>query len=1074
MRTPGAYSLRWALPAGLLALMLAVISLSFVNAYWHQQAALAAEARQSLLTEAHRLARLAEDEGILGRGRVATELALAGADARVRYALLLDHAGRILVAQRKEWIGRMAADVVPGLNPARLERALGNSLPDYQAGSGGASMDVFLSHARPADRGELRGHGRGVVYLAYDLRAARAEVLRMVFWTRIPELLGMVFLTVLLYGLLSRHVVGPLARLEAASQRLSQGADQVRVAETGPAELAGLAHAFNAMAEAVTRARKALEASEERLAITLQSIGDAIISTDLHGRVALMNPVAESLTGWRQAEAVGQPVERVFQIENALTGAPAEIPVERVIRDGLVVGLANHTVLVSRNGARYHIADSAAPIRDRAGTLLGVVMVFRDVTESYALRRALEDSEQHFRTLANSGQALIWTSGPDKGCDYFNEIWLRFTGRTLEQERGNGWIEGVHPEDLQRCMDTYVTAFDRREPFNMTYRLRRHDGQYRWILDEGTPRFDSQGRFIGYVGHCLDVTERMALEAEAVRGRAELQALFNALPDLFFLLSADGMTILDYRARDGEELFLPPAHFLGKRLADLMPEEVVDRHRSALAELRRTGLPTSYEYALPMAGVTRWYEARLNTLGPDGEVIALVRDITPRKESEETVHRLAFFDALTGLPNRRLFMDRLVQALAAARRTHQMGAVLFVDLDQFKQVNDARGHAVGDQLLRQVAERLTHYLREEDSVARLGGDEFVILLVNLATHQDDAARLARSVADKVRAALESPFEIDGQAYSSGASIGITVFPKGMETVDDLLREADTAMYRAKEAGRNAVRYFEPAMQEAVAHRYALERDLREAVAAGALEMYLQTQVDQAGQIVGAEALLRWSHPERGQVPPASFIPVAEDSGLIVPLGEWVLREACRVIARLETADLPMRIAVNVSPRQFRQPDFVQRVRAILAETGADPTRLILEVTEGLLMEHAHDPVAPMLELAGMGLRFSIDDFGTGYSSLSYLKRLPIHEIKIDRSFVRDVPDDPNDAALVRTILSVAENLHLHVVAEGVENMHQARFLIDHGCGQLQGYLYGSPMPAENWIAGLMASRSGRT
>lgn len=1063
MTTSSRYSLRWALPVGLLTLLLAIVALSLVNSYWNHQGALVSESRQSLMTEAHRLARLAADEGVLGHGRVATELSLAGADARVRYALLLDQSGHILAAQRKEWVGRMAADVVPGLDMERLARALANSLPEYRPAPGGVAMDVFLSHARPADQGELRGHGRGAVYLAYDLRAARAEMLRIVIWTRVPELLGFIFLTLLLYGLISRHVVRPLARVEDASRRLSQGEAGVRVPTSGPAELAGLAASFNAMAEAVTNARRDLEASEERLAITLQSIGDAIIATDLHGRVTLMNPVAEALTGWPRAEAAGQPVEAVFKIENALTGRPAEIPVERVIRDGLVVGLANHTVLVGRDGARYHIADSAAPIRDRDGVLLGVVMVFRDVTESYALRHALEESEQHFRTLANSGQALIWTAGLDKGCDYFNETWLRFTGRTLEQEFGDGWAEGVHPDDLPQCLATYSAAFDRHEPFNMTYRLRRHDGVYRWILDEGTPRFDSQGRFIGYVGHCLDVTERLALEAENARRRAELEALFSALPDLFFRLSADGMTILECRARDEKELFLPPASFLGKHLGELMPAEIVERHVAALAELRRTRLPASFEYALPTPGGPRWYESRLNALGPSDDVIALVRDITARKVGEETVHRLAFFDALTGLPNRRLFMDRLVQALAAARRTHQMGAVLFVDLDQFKQVNDARGHAVGDKLLRQVADRLTHYLREEDSVARLGGDEFVILLVNLAASQGDAARLARSVADKVRATLESPFEIDGQSYSTGASIGITVFPKGMETVDDLLREADTAMYRAKEAGRNAVRYFEPAMQEAVANRYALERDLREAVVAGDLEMYLQTQVDRAGRPTGAEALLRWSHRLRGQVPPSSFIPVAEDSGLIVPLGEWVLREACRVIARLEAADLSMRIAVNVSPRQFRQPDFVQRVRAILAETGADPTRLTLEVTEGLLMEHTHDPVAPMMELADMGLRFSIDDFGTGYSSLSYLKRLPIHEIKIDRSFVRDVPDDPNDAALVRTILSVAENLHLHVVAEGVENLAQADFLIGHGCEQLQGYLYGHPLPGERWL-----------
>ena len=586
MRTSAGYSLRWALPVGLLSLMLAIMALSLVNAYWNHQGALLTEARQSLLTEAHRLARLAADEGTLGRGRVATELSLAGADARVRHALLLDPSGRILAAQRKEWVGRMAGDVVPGLDMGRLEQALGNSQPEYLSVPGVDAMDVFLSHARPADQGELRGHDRGAVYLSYDLRAARAEMLHIVIMNRVPELLGILFLTFLLYRLISRHVVRHLARVEAASRRLSQGEAGVRVPESGPAELAGLAHSFNAMAEAVTNARRDLEASEERLAITLQSIGDALIATDLEGRVTLMNPVAEVLTGWPREQAMGQPVEMVFSIENAQTGAPAEIPVERVIRDGLAVGLAHHTVLVSRDGTRYHIADSAAPIRHRDGALLGVVMVFRDVSGAYALRHALEESEQHFRTLANAGQALIWTAGLDKGCDYFNEIWLRFTGRSLQQELGDGWAEGVHPDDLEECMATYTEAFDRRQPFSMVYRLRRHDGVYRWIQDDGTPRYDGHGAFIGYIGHCLDVTEARTRELQQALAMQVLATLNRGndigrlVEDLLRLLKeSTGIEAVAIRLAEGSDFpyveaigfpddFLAQERFLCARTTD--------------------------------------------------------------------------------------------------------------------------------------------------------------------------------------------------------------------------------------------------------------------------------------------------------------------------------------------------------------------------------------------------------------------------------------------------------------------------------------------------------------------------
>ena len=410
-----------------------------------------------------------------------------------------------------------------------------------------------------------------------------------------------------------------------------------------------------------------------------------------------------------------------------------------------------------------------------------------------------------------------------------------------------------------------------------------------------------------------------------------------------------------------------------------------------------------------------------------------------------------------------LFLDRLTQTLAAARRNRRCGAVLFVDLDQFKRINDVHGHAMGDAVLREVARRLEYYMRLGDTVARLGGDEFVILLPDLAANLEDTGAQAMTVAEKIRAALENPIGIDGQEYVTGASIGITLFPKGAESVEDLMREADTAMYRAKERGRNALAYFEPSMQEAVAERYALDRELREAVREHNFELYLQSQVDGDGKVIGAEALVRWRHPRRGLVMPASFIPLAEDSGLIVPMGEWVLREVCLLIARLDAQGHSLRIGVNVSPRQFHQADFVQRIKGVLAATGADPTRLTLEITENLLVEHASESVARMTELGALGLRFSIDDFGTGYSSLAYLKRLPLSELKIDKSFVQDIPHDPNDVALVETILSMARHMHFEVVAEGVENEAQLAFLRQQGCERFQGYYFHRPIEMRAWI-----------
>jgi diguanylate cyclase (GGDEF)-like protein/PAS domain S-box-containing protein len=443
--------------------------------------------------------------------------------------------------------------------------------------------------------------------------------------------------------------------------------------------------------------------------------------------------------------------------------------------------------------------------------------------------------------------------------------------------------------------------------------------------------------------------------------------------------------------------------------------------------------------------------------------VAVGWDITERKKAEAHIHRLAFFDALTGLPNRRLLLDRIGLLLANVRRSKMVSAVLFIDLDHFKYINDARGHAVGDSLLKHVAMQLSNVLREADTVARIGGDEFVVLISALAEDVNAGALAAMAVAEKVRDAIAQPFDFEGQPYSPHGSIGVTLLTKEEQTADDLLREADMAMYQAKAAGRNRIAFFESTMQSEVEKRLTMERDLAQAIVTEQLEMYLQPQVNHAGHPVGAELLIRWTHPVYGPVSPATFIPFAEESGIIVRLGEWILRQACSMLLRLAEAGRPLPLSINVSPRQFRQTDFVDRVRAVLTETGASASQLIFEVTEGLLIENLEDTIARMHELSTLGIRFSIDDFGTGYSSLSYLKKLPLYELKIDKSFVQETPNDPNDTAIVQSILSMAKHLGLRVVAEGVETREQADFLVASGCDCLQGYLFARPMPISEWL-----------
>ena len=444
-----------------------------------------------------------------------------------------------------------------------------------------------------------------------------------------------------------------------------------------------------------------------------------------------------------------------------------------------------------------------------------------------------------------------------------------------------------------------------------------------------------------------------------------------------------------------------------------------------------------------------------------------------RQTADKQIWKLAFFDQLTNLPNRILLMDRLRQSMAASDRSGSHGAILFIDLDNFKTLNDTLGHDMGDLLLKQVGERLCACVRAADTVARLGGDEFVVMLSELRADVREAAAQVEAVGNKILATLAHNYELNGAPYRSTSSIGAALF-KGTSTVtDDLLKQADLAMYKAKAEGRNALRFFDPAMLVVMMERTALESDLREAVRDGHLLLHYQAQVVDDGRITGVEALARWPHHRRGMVSPALFIPLAEETGLILPLGQWVLRTACTQLAawarRPETAHLT--IAVNVSANQFSQPDFVDQMLTILGETGARPQRLKLELTESLLVANVGQLIEKMFALKAKGVGFSLDDFGTGYSSLAYLKRLPLDQLKIDQSFVRDVLTDPNDASIARTIIALAKSLNLGVIAEGVETTAQRDFLASSGCHAYQGYLFSRPLPLTDFEQLLLESMS---
>jgi diguanylate cyclase (GGDEF)-like protein/PAS domain S-box-containing protein len=638
------------------------------------------------------------------------------------------------------------------------------------------------------------------------------------------------------------------------------------------------------------------------------------------------------------------------------------------------------------------------------------------------------------------------------------------------RERGRGGILDLEDPRLPDLLDTRLRLGHARGEL----RMRRGDGTLFEVELTSALYRDHAGQWLSSIVF-RDISERL-------RWQHQLQKQVDLLDNLARHVPG---SLYQFRLDAGGRLSFPFASAGIHTIYEVEPEQVRDDASLVLERIHPDDLqpvlesirvsaetlePWRIEYRviLPVQG-ERW---RLCNAQPerlaDGSTLwhGFNTDITERKETEAQTFRLAYFDALTGLPNRSLLRDRIDQALALARRSRQYGAVMFVDLDNFKQINDARGHSVGDLLLTEVAQRLHGLLRAEDTVARLGGDEFVLLINELGQDVEASARAAMAVAEKVRATLDRPHLIDNFSYSSTGSIGISLFPKAGQKIDDLLREADTAMYRAKGAGRNRIAFFELTMQHEVEDRLALEQELKEGLAADQLCLYVQSQVDTRGQTVGGELLLRWQHPLRGLLSPMRFIPLAEETGLILPLGEWVIEQACRTLVRMRAQGLTQSLAVNVSAQQFRSEDFVPRVQSLLRQTGAPAQQLVFEVTESLFIEDWEHALQRIIELVKLGIRFSIDDFGTGYSSLRYLQRLPLFELKIDRSFVQDTPHDINDTAIVQSILSMAHHMGLEVVAEGVESQAQVDFLRAQNCDRLQGYFYDQPQPLEQWLARL--------
>lgn len=716
-----------------------------------------------------------------------------------------------------------------------------------------------------------------------------------------------------------------------------------------------------------------------------------------------------------------------------------------------------------KNGEIYPEHLTITSIKNSQGIITNFVATLTDITEYKQLEISNKKSLELIQKVASQVPGLVYQYRLQKNGKSnfpFSSDGIRKIYRLNPEdvcEDASKVFDIIHPEDLQSVINSIEISAKNLTLWNHEYRVKFEDNTVRWLLGNAMPELEEDGSILWH-GFITDITDRKNKEASlriAATAFESQEGIMVTNEENIILRVNNAFTKITGYSSDEAIGKTPKLLFSGRQKKDF--------YKSMWDSINNTGLWSGEIINRRKNGelYTQYLliTAVKDDLGNVTNYVATLNDITLSKAAADEIKSLAFYDPLTKLPNRRLLLDRLQQALSTSSRNYQRGALLFIDLDHFKDLNDSLGHNTGDALLQQVAERLSSCVRKGDTVARLGGDEFVLLLEGLNKDEIEAGIQTEVIGEKIINELNKPYKLDDYDYLNTASIGATLFYNNDSSVESLLKQADIAMYESKSAGRNKLSFFDPKMQEAITARLDIETELRKAIDQKQFQLFYQIQVDKYGLPIGAEALIRWQHPDRGLISPFHFIPLAEETGLIIPIGKFVLNAACFQLKLWEQNEFMnnLSLSVNVSAKQFNQVDFIDQVKEIITRYDINPKLLKLELTESMLISDINDIIQKMDELSKIGISFSLDDFGTGYSSLQYLKRLPLNQLKIDQSFVRDITSDESDRAIVRTIITMAHGLGINVIAEGVETAEQKEFLLDNGCTQYQGYLFSKPV-----------------